>query len=134
MKTLDIFETCEGCLWFEMPIIQHCWRKKYFFDFVIATLYISFCWKMKCLQNRKYLLCFTKFIPILECSELKGQASGPCASGFGICCLFTMGCGETITKNKTHFRYYHFIRFIENPKVFGFFKLQSLILFKYLYL
>jgi len=39
-----------------------------------------------------------------ECSTLKGQASGPCASAFGICCLFKAECDETISKNKTHFR------------------------------
>ena len=39
-----------------------------------------------------------------DCSKLSGRASGSCASGFGVCCLFTSGCGETIVNNGTYFQ------------------------------
>lgn len=40
-----------------------------------------------------------------ECSDKGGTVSGNCASGFGVCCLFTVGksdCGGTITNNVTY--------------------------------
>ena len=39
-----------------------------------------------------------------ECSALGGSSSGSCASGFGICCAFSKGCGSTISVNNTYFR------------------------------
>ena len=30
-----------------------------------------------------------------ECSKLGGTASGSCAQGFGVCCLFSKTCGDT---------------------------------------
>jgi len=38
-----------------------------------------------------------------ECSALGGTTSGSCASGFGVCCLFTGGCGATASVNNTYF-------------------------------
>ena len=32
-----------------------------------------------------------------------GTSSGSCASGFGTCCTFTAGCGDTINTNNTYF-------------------------------
>ena len=38
-----------------------------------------------------------------ECTAKGGQASGACASGFGVCCTFSLGCGTTSTENNTYF-------------------------------
>lgn len=38
-----------------------------------------------------------------ECSAKSGTASGNCASGFGVCCIFTVStCGGTISNNVTY--------------------------------
>jgi len=46
--------------------------------------------------------CFTS----TECEEKSGSASGNCASGFGVCCLFTIGSttasGTTVSQNNTY--------------------------------
>jgi len=41
-----------------------------------------------------------------ECSDKKGMASGNCASGFGVCCVFlnTGAVSATITENRTRLR------------------------------
>merc|ERR1712223_1964958 len=41
-----------------------------------------------------------------ECSDKKGMASGNCASGFGVCCVFlnTGGVSATISENRTRVR------------------------------
>jgi hypothetical protein len=41
-----------------------------------------------------------------ECSDKSGMASGNCASGFGVCCVFLNNAGvtATITENRTHIR------------------------------
>jgi len=39
-----------------------------------------------------------------ECSDFGGKKTSGCASGFGICCIFSADCGSTISENKTHFR------------------------------
>ena len=38
-----------------------------------------------------------------ECSALGGSSSGSCASGFGVCCRFSKGCGSSININNTYF-------------------------------
>ena len=38
-----------------------------------------------------------------ECSNKAGTGSGSCASGFGVCCTFTLGCGVTTSENNTYF-------------------------------
>jgi len=44
-------------------------------------------------------VCFTE----AECSSKGGVASGSCASGFGVCCVFTLEtCGGTVTENNTY--------------------------------
>jgi len=35
-----------------------------------------------------------------ECSKLGGTASGSCAQGFGVCCLFSKTCGDTTDRLK----------------------------------
>jgi len=38
-----------------------------------------------------------------ECSELSGRIDGPCASGFGVCCIFVNNfCGSTVNQNKSY--------------------------------
>eukprot|EP00094_Tigriopus_californicus_P001497 TCALIF_01452-PA protein Name:"Protein of unknown function" AED:0.07 eAED:0.07 QI:0/0.85/0.93/0.93/0.71/0.8/15/58/393 len=37
-----------------------------------------------------------------ECVSRNGFTSGDCAGGFGVCCIFTLGCGETTTDNCTY--------------------------------
>jgi len=39
-----------------------------------------------------------------DCSSLGGTASGSCASGFGVCCLFTKTCGDSTSNNCTYFQ------------------------------
>jgi len=39
-----------------------------------------------------------------DCSKLGGTASGSCASGFGVCCLFTQTCGGSTNNNCTYFQ------------------------------
>jgi len=36
-----------------------------------------------------------------ECSSLSGTASGTCAEGYGVCCVITIGCGESTSENGT---------------------------------
>jgi len=44
-------------------------------------------------------VCFTES----ECTGKAGVASGSCASGFGVCCVFTLSnCGDTISQNNTY--------------------------------
>jgi len=46
-----------------------------------------------------------------ECSDKKGMASGNCASGFGVCCVFlntAVASGATITENRTRLRNYEY--------------------------
>ncbi|XP_023348755.1 uncharacterized protein LOC111717490, partial [Eurytemora carolleeae] len=37
-----------------------------------------------------------------ECTAKGGSASISCAAGFGICCIFSMSCGSTISQNNTY--------------------------------
>jgi len=39
-----------------------------------------------------------------ECLKLGGASSGTCASGFGVCCLFSSTCGGTTSVNGTYFQ------------------------------
>jgi len=39
-----------------------------------------------------------------ECLTKGGTASGSCASGFGVCCLFEGKCGGVTSENNTHFK------------------------------
>ena len=39
-----------------------------------------------------------------ECSNKGGVNIGTCASGFGVCCTFTLGCGDTSAENCTYFQ------------------------------
>nr|XP_033339572.1 uncharacterized protein LOC117228032 isoform X1 [Megalopta genalis] len=43
--------------------------------------------------------CFTR----RECREYGGTASGSCANGLGICCVFQKSCGSTTNVNNTYF-------------------------------
>merc|ERR1719384_1913761 len=44
--------------------------------------------------------CYTKE----ECDNKGGTASGTCAKGYGVCCLFTLGCGDSVAENITTFQ------------------------------
>ncbi|XP_023337446.1 uncharacterized protein LOC111708343 [Eurytemora carolleeae] len=37
-----------------------------------------------------------------ECSSKSGTAAGACASGFGVCCTFSIACGATSSENNTY--------------------------------
>ena len=37
-----------------------------------------------------------------ECTALSGTAAGTCASSFGVCCVFSIGCGSTSSQNNTY--------------------------------
>jgi len=45
-----------------------------------------------------YGVCYTAS----ECSSLGGNSRGTCASGFGVCCSFSMTCGGTTSLNNTY--------------------------------
>ena len=38
-----------------------------------------------------------------ECTAKGGQAAGTCASGFGVCCTFSLSCGSMSSENNTYF-------------------------------
>ena len=38
-----------------------------------------------------------------ECTAKGGSASGTCASGFGVCCTFSLTCGSSSSENNTYF-------------------------------
>jgi len=44
-------------------------------------------------------VCYTQS----ECTSFGGTASGTCASGFGVCCLFSAKCGASTQLNNTYF-------------------------------
>merc|ERR1711971_40185 len=37
-----------------------------------------------------------------ECSTKGGASDGSCASGFGVCCIFTLACGGSASENQTY--------------------------------
>ncbi|XP_076284967.1 uncharacterized protein LOC143211320 [Lasioglossum baleicum] len=37
-----------------------------------------------------------------ECRIQRGKSHGPCALGFGVCCIFTAGCAEEVQNNLTY--------------------------------
>ena len=37
-----------------------------------------------------------------ECTSLGGTSSGSCASGFGVCCVFSLSCGGRTSANSTY--------------------------------
>ena len=37
-----------------------------------------------------------------ECSALGGSSSGTCASGFGVCCVFSLNCGSRTSANTSY--------------------------------
>ena len=39
-----------------------------------------------------------------ECSSKSGTNDGSCASGFGVCCLFTKNCGAMTNQNNSLFQ------------------------------
>merc|ERR1711976_50925 len=39
-----------------------------------------------------------------ECENRGGSSGGSCGGGYGICCTFTVGCGETSSENCTYFQ------------------------------
>lgn len=45
--------------------------------------------------------CYTE----AECSSRSGSNSGSCAQGFGVCCVFVAGCGQSVAENCTYFEY-----------------------------
>jgi len=47
-----------------------------------------------------YGVCYTAS----ECTSLDGSSAGSCASGFGVCCTFSGGCGGTTQLNNTYFK------------------------------
>lgn len=49
--------------------------------------------------DNKYGTCYTED----ECEDKGGKASGSCAEGYGVCCTFTVGCGDTVAENSTYF-------------------------------
>lgn len=50
-------------------------------------------------DNSKNGTCYTED----ECSNKGGKAEGSCAEGYGVCCVFSLGCGDSISENGTYF-------------------------------
>ena len=62
-----------------------------------------------CFHNKNRKNPFNFFDFLIECSERGGAASGTCAAGFGVCCVFlTSSCGSTVKENCTYIRYLRF--------------------------
>jgi len=38
-----------------------------------------------------------------ECESKKGKSEGSCAEGYGVCCVFSEGCGDVTAENGTYF-------------------------------
>ncbi|XP_059086854.1 uncharacterized protein LOC131883404 [Tigriopus californicus] len=51
------------------------------------------------LNNNQLGVCYTGE----ECLKRQGTVSGHCASGFGVCCLFQVGCNMEVSENCTYF-------------------------------
>jgi len=51
-----------------------------------------------------------------ECDELNGENYGPCASGFGICCLFSYDCGGVVSQNGSYIKGNETITQIQEPR------------------
>jgi len=52
-----------------------------------------------CIGSGKNGTCYTS----TECSNRAGTSAGSCAQGYGVCCTFTAGCGNTFSENCTYF-------------------------------
>ncbi|VEN55097.1 unnamed protein product [Callosobruchus maculatus] len=50
-------------------------------------------------SNGDYGICTTP----TECKQRGGVVDGPCAGGYGTCCIFMVSCGSTIRENGTYF-------------------------------
>jgi len=50
-------------------------------------------------SDNKNGTCYTE----AECENKGGKASGSCAEGYGVCCVFTEGCGDVVAENGTYF-------------------------------
>ncbi|XP_034247273.1 uncharacterized protein LOC117648983, partial [Thrips palmi] len=55
----------------------------------------------ECLSNdgRRTGICLNTY----ECRIQNGKSYGPCALGFGVCCVFTASCGDVVENNVTYF-------------------------------
>merc|ERR1711936_1346968 len=51
-----------------------------------------------CKGSSKNGTCYTSE----ECSTKGGTSDGSCASGFGVCCTFTLACGGSSSENQTY--------------------------------
>jgi len=49
-------------------------------------------------SGSEYGTCYTAS----ECSELGGTAYGTCAKGYGVCCIFSLKCGDVSSQNNTY--------------------------------
>ncbi|XP_063243655.1 uncharacterized protein LOC134542959 [Bacillus rossius redtenbacheri] len=50
-------------------------------------------------DNRRIGTCLNTY----ECRILEGESHGPCALGFGVCCVFTVSCDREVSNNVTYF-------------------------------
>ena len=89
-----IFENMTPFVWYNL-------HDKYFIipiSMYTIILYFSLRW-----------LSIQQFCLFTECLDRKGSASGTCAAGFGVCCVFlTNSCGSTVRENCTYIRYISF--------------------------
>merc|ERR550532_1615270 len=52
-----------------------------------------------CAGTSKNGTCYTE----QECSNSGGTTDGTCANGYGVCCIFSIGCGGSASQNCTYF-------------------------------
>ncbi|XP_051170638.1 uncharacterized protein LOC127287642 [Leptopilina boulardi] len=67
----------------------------------------------ECLSEDKRLrgICMNTY----ECRIQQGKSHGPCALGFGVCCIFTTGCGGEVLNNLTYVTSPGFPNLIDQP-------------------
>ncbi|XP_059095571.1 uncharacterized protein LOC131890277 [Tigriopus californicus] len=51
-----------------------------------------------CVSTSRNGTCYTSD----ECESRGGSSSGSCAQGFGVCCIFSLACGSSISENCTY--------------------------------
>ncbi|XP_066588405.1 uncharacterized protein [Prorops nasuta] len=62
-------------------------------------------------DKRRLGICMNTY----ECRIQHGKSHGPCALGFGVCCIFTVGCEEEVQNNSTYVISPGFPNLIESP-------------------
>lgn len=60
-----------------------------------------------------------------ECSNKGGSSSGTCANGFGVCCVFSLSCGDSSSDNNTYIVQSSFTTDVDSPCTYSICKFTS---------